>query len=129
MHSSDQGLTWKPITGGGLPTALTGRLTVAVAMIRVFIENGDRTDRKKARLKYLIDRWGVAKFLGETQKKLAFPLVAFPLDPPLSRRLGIVRRRDKPQSPALGVLLSALDKLAAARAPRGAGRPPGGAAS
>ena len=56
-------------------------------------------------------------------------LVAFPLDPPLSRRLGIVRRRDKPQSPALGVLLSALDKLAAARAPRGAGRPPGGAAS
>jgi photosystem II stability/assembly factor-like uncharacterized protein len=30
--STDQGLTWKPITGGGLPTALAGRLTVAVAM-------------------------------------------------------------------------------------------------
>src|SRR5215831_18753283 len=30
--SIDQGLTWTPITGGGLPSALTGRLTVAVAM-------------------------------------------------------------------------------------------------
>jgi hypothetical protein len=30
--STDQGLTWTPITGGGLPTALSGRLTVAVAM-------------------------------------------------------------------------------------------------
>jgi len=30
--STDQGLTWKPITGGGLPAQLTGRLTVAVAM-------------------------------------------------------------------------------------------------
>jgi hypothetical protein len=30
--STDQGLTWKPISGGGLPAALTGRLTVAVAM-------------------------------------------------------------------------------------------------
>ena len=50
-------------------------LAVAAAMLRVFIENGDRTDRKKARLKYLIDKWGVEKFLAETQKKLAFPLV------------------------------------------------------
>ena len=55
-------------------------VAVAVAMIRVFIEHGDRTDRKKARLKYLIDKWGVEKFLDETQKKLAFPLVKFPLD-------------------------------------------------
>ena len=30
--STDQGVTWKPIAGGGLPTPLTGRLTVAVAM-------------------------------------------------------------------------------------------------
>jgi len=44
-------------------------------MVRVFAENGDRTDRKKARLKYLIDRWGVDKFLAETEKKLAFPVL------------------------------------------------------
>ncbi len=52
---------------------------VAAAMIRVFREHGDRTDRKKARLKYLLERWkGHEKFLGETQKKLSFPLVRLP---------------------------------------------------
>jgi len=50
-------------------------VAVAVAMIRVFNAHGDRTDRKKARLKYLVDRWGVAKFLEETEKLLAFPLI------------------------------------------------------
>jgi ferredoxin-nitrite reductase len=50
-------------------------VAVAAAMIRVFAENGDRTDRKKARLKYLVDKWGVPKFLTETEKKLAFPLM------------------------------------------------------
>ena len=53
-------------------------VAVAAAMIRVFSENGDRTDRKKARLKYLIDRWGVERFLEETQRQLTFPLVQFP---------------------------------------------------
>ena len=53
-------------------------VAVAAAMIRVFSENGDRTDRKKARLKYLVDRWGVDKFLNETEKRLAFPILRFP---------------------------------------------------
>ena len=54
-------------------------VAVAAAMIRVFNENGDRTDRKKARLKYLVDRWGVEKFLEETEKRLSFSLLRFPL--------------------------------------------------
>ena len=53
-------------------------IAVAAAMIRVFSENGDRTDRKKARLKYLVDRWGVDKFLEETERRLAFPIIRFP---------------------------------------------------
>ena len=52
-------------------------VAVAAAMVRVFSENGDRTDRKKARLKYLVDRWGIDKFLAETEKRLAFPLIRF----------------------------------------------------
>jgi ferredoxin-nitrite reductase len=52
-------------------------VAVAAAMIRVFCENGDRTDRKKARLKYLLDRWGMKRFLAETEKLLAFPLIRF----------------------------------------------------
>jgi ferredoxin-nitrite reductase len=52
---------------------------VAAAMVRVFREHGDRTDRKKARLKYLLEKWGgFPRFLEETQKKLAFPLVRLP---------------------------------------------------
>ena len=64
----------------GLLVKPTEAVAVAVAMIRVFIEHGDRTDRKKARLKYLLDKWGIEKFLAETQKKLAFPLLRFPLE-------------------------------------------------
>lgn len=55
-------------------------VAVAAAMLRVFGEYGDRTDRKKARLKYLIDARGVEWFLGETRKRLGFPLMDFPLD-------------------------------------------------
>jgi ferredoxin-nitrite reductase len=52
-------------------------VAVAAAMIRVFAENGNRTDRKKARLKYLVDEWGVERFIAETEKRLAFPLIRF----------------------------------------------------
>ncbi len=48
-------------------------VAAAAAMMRVFIEHGDRTDRRKARLKYLVDRWGMEKFIAETEKLLAFP--------------------------------------------------------
>jgi len=54
-------------------------VAVAAAMIRVFKENGDRTNRKKARLKYLLEKEGVAAFIEKTQKNLAFPLVSLPL--------------------------------------------------
>jgi len=50
-------------------------VAVAAAMIRVFVDHGDRTDRKKARLKYLVDRWGFEKFVSETERRLAFPLL------------------------------------------------------
>ena len=55
-------------------------VAVATAMIRVFAENGDRTDRKKARLKYLVDQWGVERFIAETERRLAFPLLRFPAE-------------------------------------------------
>jgi len=45
------------------------------AIIRVFIANGDRTDRGKARLKYLLDRWGMAKFLEEVERELGETLL------------------------------------------------------
>lgn len=55
-------------------------VAAAAAMIRVFTENGDRTDRKKARLKYLVDRWGVDAFIAKTEERLAFPVLRCPAD-------------------------------------------------
>jgi ferredoxin-nitrite reductase len=86
----------------GLIVAPSQSVQVATAMIRVFIENGDRTNRKKARLKYLIDNWGIDKFVAETQKKLSFPLLRLPLEkcaprPPSVRHghIGIYRQKQK----------------------------------
>jgi len=45
-------------------------VAAAVAIVRVFIDHGDRTDRKKARLKYLIERWGLEKLMAEAAQHL-----------------------------------------------------------
>ena len=58
----------------GLLVASGECVAVAAAMLRVFAEHGDRTDRKRARLCDLLDRIGVADFLERVQTKLAFPL-------------------------------------------------------
>src|SRR5205807_469064 len=43
---------------------------VADAVVRVFIAHGDRTNRLKARLKYVLDAWGFEKFLAAVEEKL-----------------------------------------------------------
>jgi ferredoxin-nitrite reductase len=63
---------------------------VADAVVRVFIDHGDRTNRQKARLKYLLDAWGFEKFLAAVEEKLgrALPRVAAELcvpRPPFGR--------------------------------------------
>jgi ferredoxin-nitrite reductase len=48
---------------------------VADAVVRVFIDHGDRTNRTKARLKYVLDAFGIEKFLGLMEEKLGRKLV------------------------------------------------------
>jgi ferredoxin-nitrite reductase len=43
---------------------------VADAVVRLFIEHGDRTDRNKARLKYVLDGMGIDKFVALLEEKL-----------------------------------------------------------
>lgn len=43
---------------------------ISVAMLRVYIEHADRTNRKKARLKYVLDKHGFDWFIARTQEKL-----------------------------------------------------------
>ncbi len=66
------------------------------AMIRVFIEYGNRTDRKKARLKYLLEEKGFDWFRDETEKLFGDKfrreegaLITHPPHPPLHSHLGI----------------------------------------
>jgi ferredoxin-nitrite reductase len=70
----------------GLLVKPSEAVALAAALIRVFAGHGNRTDRKKARLKYLLEHWGVEKFLAETAKQLAFPLGRLPLEACEARR-------------------------------------------
>ena len=45
-------------------------IRIADAVIRVWSEHGDRTDRNRARLKYVLDAWGFEKFLAAVEDKL-----------------------------------------------------------
>src|SRR5712672_3634400 len=51
---------------------------VADAIVRVFIDLGDRTNRLKARLKYVIDGMGMEKFLTLVEEKLGQALIRVP---------------------------------------------------
>jgi ferredoxin-nitrite reductase len=57
----------------------------AAAVVRVFNENGDRTDRRKARMKYVLDRWGLEKYVAETEKYMPGPFRRLPLEQCLPR--------------------------------------------
>ena len=43
---------------------------IADAILRLFIEHGDRTNRNRARLKYVLDAWGFAKFIAAVEDRL-----------------------------------------------------------
>ncbi|MBV8189903.1 MAG: NirA family protein [Alphaproteobacteria bacterium] len=47
---------------------------VAGAIVRAFIRHGDRTNRQRARLKYVLDRMGREPFLAEVEKEHGQPL-------------------------------------------------------
>jgi ferredoxin-nitrite reductase len=80
-------LTLGGITGHGDFARDTGVIlkpaeatTVADAIVRVFIEHGNRTDRNKARLKYVLDAWGFDKFLTAVEDKLGRALARVPAE-------------------------------------------------
>lgn len=85
----EPGVWWRVVIGGisghrdlARPTGVFCRAEdctpVADAMIRVFIAHGDRTDRKKARLKYVLDQWGFDRFVAETETVLGRQLARIP---------------------------------------------------
>jgi ferredoxin-nitrite reductase len=64
----------------GVLVPLSDAIKVADAIVRVFIDHGDRTNRAKARLKYVLDAWGFEKFLAAVEEKLGKPLLRVPAE-------------------------------------------------
>ncbi|MDB5320290.1 MAG: NAD(P)H-dependent nitrite reductase catalytic subunit [Phycisphaerales bacterium] len=54
--------------------------SISHAIVQAFSEHGDRTDRKKARLKYVLDQMGFEKFIKECERHLGREMTRFPLD-------------------------------------------------
>jgi ferredoxin-nitrite reductase len=95
----------------GVVVAPRDATKVADAIVRVFIEHGDRTDRNKARLKYVIDRMGIDTVLGLVEDKLGRKLDRIPAEalaprPPFDRAAHIgVHRQKQPDLNWIGVVL------------------------
>ena len=51
-------------------------VSAAEAVIKLFRDHGNRADRKRARLKYVLHDWGIDKFRAVLQMYLPFPLVS-----------------------------------------------------
>jgi len=51
-------------------------LDVVEQVLRIYIEHGDRTNRRRARLVYLLETWGMPRFVAELQAGLAAVLSA-----------------------------------------------------
>jgi ferredoxin-nitrite reductase len=84
---------------------------VADSIVRVFIDHGDRTDRTKARLKYVIDRMGMERVLALVEEKLRCKLDRVPADallprPAFNRRAHIgVHAQKQPDLNWIGIAL------------------------
>ncbi len=73
---------------------------VADAIIRVFIANGDRTNRTRARMKYVLDAWGFDTYVAAVEEQLGRKLqridaVHLAPRPPFDRTAHIGVRRQK----------------------------------
>jgi ferredoxin-nitrite reductase len=64
----------------GVVVAPQDATKICNAILRVYIAHGDRTDRTKARLKYLLDYWGMDKFLAAVEDELGGKLMRVDAD-------------------------------------------------
>ena len=65
------GLSSDPIFARPLPVALKRDEIVpaVMAILGIFHDHGNRSNRRKARMKFLVEEWGAEKFLAETERR------------------------------------------------------------
>ncbi|MDF1810891.1 MAG: NirA family protein [Verrucomicrobiales bacterium] len=76
---------------------------VAASLTRVFIKNGNRGNRGKARMIYLIKEWGYEKYLEETAKLLDDELISFNFDDQSFTELIEEHKKPSVAHPQIGV--------------------------
>lgn len=76
---------------------------VVAALTRVFIRNGNRGNRGKARMIYLIKEWGFEKYLDETRSLLDDELINFSFDDSLYTDLIVPHVKPEVAHPQIGV--------------------------
>lgn len=54
-------------------------LAVLESVLQIYMEHGDRTNRRRARLVYLLESWGMQRFLEELGRRLDFVLPVLPV--------------------------------------------------
>ena len=64
-------------------------LEVVETIVKVQRDNGNRSDRKYARMKYLIHNWGIDRFRAELESRLGYQLQPFAPMPPLHNELHV----------------------------------------
>ncbi len=64
-------------------------LEVVEKIVKVQRDNGNRSDRKYARMKYLIHNWGIDRFRTELESRLGYQLQPFAPMPPLHNELHV----------------------------------------
>jgi sulfite reductase (ferredoxin) len=62
-------------------------IEVVENIVKVQRDYGNRTDRKHARMKYLIHNWGIDRFRAELESRLGYRLQPFAPQPPLQNEL------------------------------------------
>jgi ferredoxin-nitrite reductase len=92
VRRRDDGAVWFRLILGGITghkdlATDTGVLVapadctpVADAIVRVFTAHGDRTNRAKARMKYVLDAWGFDRYLAAVEEQLGRPLARVAAD-------------------------------------------------
>jgi ferredoxin-nitrite reductase len=93
---------------------------VAEAIVRVFSERGDRTNRQKARMKYVIDAAGHEQYMAWVEEKLGRALTRLPMDqcdprPPVARAAHIGFHAQKQAGLFHAGILPPVGKLTAAQ--------------
>ncbi|WP_072681784.1 nitrite/sulfite reductase [Arcobacter sp. LA11] len=76
---------------------------VTVACAEIFRDYGNRANRNKARVRHLVNEWGLEKFIEEIEKKLDYPLQEGLIEPkitPFEKRnhFGIHKAKQKGES-------------------------------